>query len=82
MIMRSLVSGERMMGVAGHGVLGEEGAEKVGGSLWRWPWMPDAEVESVHRGQWEISAKVHIGPVTSSRSPGGIRTQALPPSDA
>lgn len=29
--MRSLVSGERMMGVAGHGVLGEEGAEKVGG---------------------------------------------------
>ena len=47
--------GERMMGVAGHGVLGEEGAEKVGGSLWRWPWMPDAEVESVHRGQWEIS---------------------------
>ena len=60
MIMRSLVSGERMMGVAGHGVLGEEGAEKVGGSLWRWPWMPDAEVESVHRGQWEISGLLEM----------------------
>ena len=58
--MRSLVSGERMMGVAGHGVLGEEGAEKVGGSLWRWPWMPDAEVESVHRGQWEISGLLEM----------------------
>ena len=58
--MRSLVSGERMRGVAGHGVLGEEGAEKVGGSLWRWPWMPDAEVESVHRGQWEISGLLEM----------------------
>ena len=58
--MRSLVSGERMMGVAGHGVLWEEGAEKVGGSLWGWPWTPAAEVESVHRGQWEISGLLEM----------------------
>lgn len=59
-MMRNLVSGERITSVAGHGVPGEKGAQKADGSLWGRPWTLDAEVESVHRGQGEISGLLEM----------------------
>lgn len=65
--MRSRVSDERIMSMAGRGVLGER-AEKVDGSLWGWPRVLDTEVESAHGGQWEISGLLE----TAETEPGRL----------